>query len=149
VDTEPSLLIHNSFEEGVINAVAEHEPSFVLIGLARAELHTVVDNRGESIARSITEPLAVIVGNVERITGVMLFESQDVPDTQQNDGVNIASEVATRLGGKAVSVVCGDGPATMSNMVPGQIGVTALALHRDLRSVDPPPGAAVVVVLRH
>jgi Kef-type K+ transport system membrane component KefB len=150
VDTEPSLLIHNSFEDGVVNAVTEHEPSFVLIGLARADdAPTVVDNRGEAIARSITEPLAVIVGNVERITGVMLFESHHVPDTQQSDGVNIASEIATRLGGKAVSVVHGDGPAAMTNMVPGQIGVTALAFHRDLRSVDPPPGAAVVVVLGH
>jgi hypothetical protein len=101
------------------------------------------------MARSITEPLAVIVGNVERITGVLLFESRHVPDTQQSDGVNIAIEIATRLGGKAVSVVYGDGPAGMTNMVPGQIGVTALAVQRDLASVDPPPGAAVVVVLRH
>jgi hypothetical protein len=149
VDTEPSLLIHNSFEEGVVNAVAEHEPSFVLIGLACAdELHTVVDNRGETIARSITEPLAVIVGNVERIKGVTLFESH-VPEKQQNDAINIASEIATRLGGKGVSVGNWDGPATMSDMVPGQIGVTALAFHKELRLIDPPPGAAVVVVLRH
>jgi Kef-type K+ transport system membrane component KefB len=148
VDTEPSLLIHESFSEGVINAVAEHEPSFVLIGLASAdELHAVVENLGELIARSIAEPLAVIVGNVERITDVVLFESQDVPDTQQNDGANIASEIATRIGGKAVSAVYGDGPATLSNMVPGQIGVAALAFDRDLSSLDPPPGAAVVVVL--
>jgi hypothetical protein len=149
VDTEPSLLIHNSFEEGVVNAVTEHEPSFVLIGLARAdELDTVVDHRGQTIARSITEPLAVLVGNVERITGVTLFESRDAPDAQQNDGAQIASEIAARIGGKAVNVVYDDLSATMSNMALGQIGVTALASQRDLRSVDPPPGAAVVVVLR-
>jgi Kef-type K+ transport system membrane component KefB len=149
VDTEPELLIHNSFEEGVVNAVAQYEPSFVLVGLARAdEVHTFVDNRGEAIAGSIAEPLALIVGNVERITGVVLFESHDVPDTQQSDDVNIASEIATRLGGNAVSVVYEDDPAAMTNMVPGQIAVTALAFHRDLTSVDPPPGAAVVVVLR-
>jgi hypothetical protein len=150
VDTEPSLLIHDSFQEGVVNAVAEHEPSFVLMGLASAdELHAVVDHRGQAIARSIAEPIAVVVGNVERITGVTLFESHNAPDTQENDGAQIASEIAARIGGKAVSVVYGDGPATMSNMVPGQIGVTALPFHRDLRSVDPPPGSAVVVVLSH
>jgi Kef-type K+ transport system membrane component KefB len=150
VDTEPSLLIHDSFEVGVANAVAEHEPSLVLIGLASAdELDTVVGKRGEAIARSITEPLAVVVGNLEGIKDVTLFEPHRPPATQHNNGSQIANEIANRLGGRAIRVVHQEGDASMGDMVPGQIGVTALSLHRDLRSVNPPPGSAVVVVLPH
>jgi Kef-type K+ transport system membrane component KefB len=148
VDIEPSLLIHDSFEEGVVNAVAEHEPSFVLMGFATEDgLDTVVDGRGEAIARSIAAPLAVVVGNPEGIKGVVLFESLLAPATQQDGDSQMASEIASRLGGRAVSVQSQNDYARMADMLPGDIAVTVLGRPENLSSINPPPGVALLLVL--
>ena len=147
VDIDPALLVHSSFAEGVVNAVVEHEPSFVLVGQTRTPDTPGADNSEDSVAPSITDPLALVIGEVEKIKGVVLVKPRSSTHVPPNDGARIANEVAVRLGGKTVTVVHEDGPATLSNLVPGEVGVTTLDTWKALKAVDPPPGAGVVVVL--
>jgi Kef-type K+ transport system membrane component KefB len=149
VDTEPALFVHDSFEEGVVNAVAEHEPSFVLVGQTGGPgIPNVVYDKEEPLAASISGPLAIVVGEVERVRGVLLVEYPRDADAPATDGARTAAELATRLGGKGVTVVRRDDPPTFSDLPAGQLAVTALNSPEALRALDPPSGAGVVVVLR-
>ncbi len=148
VDTDPVLLVHRSFAEGVVNAVVEHEPSFVLVGRTRAPNSSVVDDYRTTIAASIADPVAFVVGEMDRIKGVVLVESRLTNgESPPTDGARIANELATRIGGKMVTVVHGEGAATFANLAAGQIGIVATDSWDELEGVDPPLGAGAVVVL--
>jgi hypothetical protein len=133
VDTDPSMLVDNSFADGVVNSVVEHEPSLVLIGNGTPWAPTG-DSSGEAVAGSITDPVALLIGEVDEIRGVVLVESPSTEDGAiPSDGARIAKEIATRVGGKVITVLRQDADTAFADLSPGQVGVTAIDSSRVLR----------------
>jgi hypothetical protein len=147
VDVDPALLVHRSFAEGIVNAVAEFEPSFVLIGQAHVRCTPTSNSPGEAVTASTADPVALVVGEVAKIRGVMLLDPLFGDDAPAHGAARIAKEVAARLGGKNVTVSRLDVSAAFSNLAPGQVAVAAISDPNAL-AVDPPEGAGVVVILR-
>ena len=59
---------------------------------------------GEAVAASITTPVAIVIGEAEKIREVVLLDGQPSDDGPANGAVEIAGELATRIGGKNVKV---------------------------------------------
>lgn len=147
VDMDPALLVHRSFAEGVVNAVVEHEPSFVLVGQGQTPGNSTNESPGEVAAGSIEDPVALLIGVVEKIRGVVLVESR-VAESAVTDGApQAAREIAARLGGKSITVLHEDAGAVFARLSPGQIGVTGIDASSALRSVELVEGAGAVIVL--
>jgi Kef-type K+ transport system membrane component KefB len=148
VDTDPALLVHRSFTEGVANAVVEHEPSLVLVGRSDGSGVPSDDVPWEFVTTSVTDPVALVIGQVDKVRGVVLVESGRPDETVPTGAARIASEIAVRLGGKAVKVVHEGNLASFSDLAQGEVGITALTARHDLEAINPPSGAGVVVVLQ-
>ena len=149
VDTDPALLVHSSFAEGIVNASVEHEPSFVLVGQSRRSVGVLyLTVPAEAVAASISDPVALFIGEVEKIRGVVLAVPGAIGDEPPSDTARIATEVASRLGGKNVTVVHQDPGAAFADLAPGQVGVTVIDSADILGTVDPPAGAGIVIVLQ-
>jgi Kef-type K+ transport system membrane component KefB len=148
VDLDPALLVHSSFAEGIVNAAAEHEPSLVLVGQSRVPWVSTLDSPAQAVAASISDPVALFIGDVEKIRGVVLAEPRATGDAPSGEAARIANEVAARLGGRNVTVVHQDPRAAFADLVPGQVGVAAIDSSKTLGAVDPPVGAGVVIVLQ-
>ncbi len=146
VDTNPMLLVHGSFAEGVVNAVTEQEPSFVLVGQSSASATPALGGPGEAVAASIAQPVAIVIGEAARIREVVLVETQQAADRQSNGAVAIAAELAARIGGRHVRVrPAGDSPF-FSDLRPGQLCIAPTNSWQALAASDPPNGAAVLMV---
>jgi Kef-type K+ transport system membrane component KefB len=148
VDTDPALLVNKSFEEGVLNAVVEYGPSFVLVGQAGTPWIPTRNSPGEAIAASIADPVALVIGEVERIRGVLLVQPRQLNGADPTGAARIAGDIATRLGGKAVTTLHFDDPWGFADLLPGQVAVAAVDLSGAQMAVDPPAGAGAVIVLR-
>jgi hypothetical protein len=146
VDTDPRL-VHGSFAEGIVNAVAEHEPSFVLVGQHGASVAPALGGPGEAVAASIASPVAIVVGETEKIREVVLLDGQQPADGQAYGAAKIAAELAMRIGGKNVKVRPPGDPDDFSTLAPGQLAIAPTASWQALAAADPPPGAAVLMVL--
>ncbi len=148
VDIDPALLVHSSFAEGIVNAAVEHEPSFVLVGQSPTPRVSAIDSPAQAIAASISDPVALLVGEVEKIRGVVLAAPGANGDAPPSGAARIANEVAVRLGGKNVTIVHLDPLVAFANLAPGQIGVAAIDSSKTVGTMDPPAGAGFVLVLR-
>jgi Kef-type K+ transport system membrane component KefB len=147
VDVDPKLLVHTSLAEGIINVAAADQPSFVLVGQRSASAHPALGGSGESVAASITSPVAILIGDAARIGEVVLIDARDGQDSDQHDAVGLAAELAARIGGKKVIVHrAGDAPS-FSDLAPGQLCIAPADSWRVLAATDPPDGAALMLVL--
>jgi Na+:H+ antiporter len=147
VDTDPSLIVRGSFAEGIVNAVAEHEPSFVLVGQRSATAAPALGGPGEAVAGSIAAPVAIMVGEAHKIREVVLLDGQRPGDAPRHGAVELAAELAARIGGKSVTTHPAGDPTPLSNLTPGQVAIAPTASWQGLAAADPPPGAAVIMVL--
>ncbi len=147
VDTDPHAIVHGSFAEGIVNAVAEHEPSFVLVGQRSLSVDPVLGSPAEMVAASIASPVAALVGETDRIREVLLLDPDLPTSNKPGDATDIATEIAARVGGRKVTVRHVVSSAPVSQLVPGQLAIGRSVSLAALTSGDPPPGAAIVLVL--
>ncbi len=146
VDTDPMLLVHSSFAEGVVNAVTEQEPSFVLVGQRSVSATPALGGPGEAIAASIAAPLAIVIGQAEKIREVILVEPQRPVGGEPSAAVAIAAELGSRIGGRRVTLrPAGDSPF-FTDLTPGQLCIAPANSWPALAASDPPEGAAVLMV---
>jgi len=143
VDVDPTLMVGSSFAEGVVNAAAQLEPSFVIVG-QRGGTDPAFGGPGESIAASIPSPVAIMIGEAARIRQVLLVHAHESSNDDPYDSVGISAELASRVGGKSVTVVS---PGLAADLTPGQLCIAPAPSLDALASSDPPSGAALLVVL--
>ena len=146
LDTDPAVL-HGSFAEGIVNAVAEQEPSLVLVGQRRASTAPALGGPGEAVAASIASPVAIVIGDIEKIRDVVLLNGQPSDDGPAYGAVEIAAELATRIGGKNIKVHPAGDPTLFDNLAPGQLAIAPTSSWQALAAADPPAGAALIMVL--
>ena len=152
VDTDPSLIVHGSFAEGIVNAVAEHEPSFVLVAQRRASANPAIGNAGEAVAASIDAPVGVVIGEVERLREVVLIDRAWHGGVQRADGhadneVTVATELARRIGGRNVTIRPGGDSESFGDVAPGQLWIAPTNSWQALLASDPPEGAALLMTV--
>jgi Na+:H+ antiporter len=134
LDAEPTLLVHESLPEGVVNAAAAERASLVLVG-QRPAAASAFGSAGEAVAAAASAPVAILLGEGRRIGAVRLADS----DGASPDVASLAGELATRLGA--------DGAAEVEALEPGELCVMPAASWALLADPPrPPPGTAVLVV---
>jgi len=144
VDADPALMVDSSFADGVVNAAAQLEPSFVIVG-QRSGSDPAFGGPGESVAASIPSPVAIMIGEAAKIREVLLVDAQESSNDEPYDSVRISAELAARVGGKNVTVV----PAgSAADLTPGQLCIAPVPSLDALAGSDPPSGAALLVVLK-
>lgn len=143
VDVDPALMVDSSFADGVVNAAAQMEPSFVIIG-QRSATDPAFGGAGESVAASIRSPVAILIGAAAKIREVLLVDAQRSTNDEPHESVRIAAELAARVGGRRVTTV----PAgSAAGLAPGQLCIAPFPSWDALAASDPPSGAALLVVL--
>lgn len=148
LDTDPSLLVHGSLVEGVINTVAAHQPSLVLIGQRSASSALALGGAGEAVAAAVASPVAIVVGDATTIAGVELIETESPEVHHDRVASRLAEELALRIGGKDfVRHRVAELPSN-SRLRPGQVSIAAVTSGEMLVASDPPEGAAVIFVLK-
>jgi hypothetical protein len=147
VDADPSLLVNSSFAEGIVNAVAQQEPSLVLVGQRSASAAPALGGAGETVASAIPSPVAIVVGEAEKIREVVLIEAQRPDGGERYGAAAIAAELAARIGGRRVIHRDGGDPTSFSDLTPGQLCIAPTKSWQALAASDPPEGAAAVMVL--
>jgi Kef-type K+ transport system membrane component KefB len=146
VDTDPRLIAHGSFAEGILNAVAEQEPTCVLVGQRGAAVAPALGGPGEAVAASIAAPVVIVIGEVIRIREVILLEDRQRGDGRRDQGAVVAADLATRIGGRNVTIRSGYEPAELGQLQSGQVAIASMSWQA-ITAVDPPDGAAFVMVL--
>jgi Na+:H+ antiporter len=132
LDAEPTLLVHESLPEGVVNAAAAEDASLVLVGQQPAAA-SAFGTAGETVATAIPAPVAILIGDATRVARVRLSADGD------STAAKLAAELAARLGA--------DGDAEIGQLGRGEICVMPAASWEMLADPpEPPPGAAVLVV---
>jgi Kef-type K+ transport system membrane component KefB len=146
VDTDPKVM-HTPFAEGIVTAVTEQEPSFVLVGQRSASEAPALGGPGEAVAASIVPPVAIMVGRVEKIRGVILLEDHPEDHEGLSDAVGIAAELAARIGGKNVTHKPLADSIRLDDLAPGEVCIAPTKSWQALAASDPPEGAALMMVL--
>jgi Kef-type K+ transport system membrane component KefB len=147
-DTDPALLVDSSLAEGVINAAAVQEPSFVLIGQRRVAAASALGSPGEAVAAAIRSPVAIVIGDATTIGEVVLIETERTRDAEPNDqAVALTAELASRLGRRKVTLRKATELPRTSELSAGQLGIASATSWEILAAFDPPKGAALLLVL--
>jgi Kef-type K+ transport system membrane component KefB len=148
LDTDPALLVHGSLEEGVINIVATHHPSLVLITQRSASAAPALGTAGEAVAATSSSPVAIVIGDAAMIAEVQLVETHSSEAHREDDAMGLAHELASRIGGKKmVHRRSSELPAT-DDLRSGQICVAAVTSWEMLAASEPPDGAALIFVIK-
>jgi Kef-type K+ transport system membrane component KefB len=151
VDVDPGLLVHPSLAEGIVNVVAEHEPSLVLVGQRTASAHPALGGIGEAVAASIPVPVVILLGEAQRISEVVLMEVDPARAVDANGNrsgaIAVANELAARIGGKNVTRRGASEETTLGDLRPGQLCIAPVDSWEVMAAADPPEGAALMMVL--
>ena len=147
LDTDPSLLVHNSLAEGITNAAAVQQPSFVLVGQRVASESPALGSSAESVAAAIPTPVAILIGEATRIDEVQLIDAEESGHGHQRGASQLAAELAARIGGKNVTARHAADPPRRDDLRPGQLCIAPATSWQLLAASDPPKGAAMVFVL--
>ena len=147
-DTDPALLVHSSLAEGLINAVAAQDPSFVLVGQRHFAAASALGTPGEAIAAVISSPVAMVIGDAQTIGEVVLIETDRSRDAKPDDpAVALAAQLAERLGRRRITLRKAPELPRTSELASGQLGVASATSWEILAASDPPSGAALLLVL--
>lgn len=152
VDVDPALLVHPSLAEGIINVVAEQEPSLVLVGQRTASAHPALGGIGEAVAAAVPVPVAILIGETDRIAEVVLMEvsperAVDANGNRSGAGA-LAAQLAARIGGKNVSKRGLSDRTTLGELRAGQLCIAPVDSWQVMAAADPPAGAALMMVLQ-
>jgi Kef-type K+ transport system membrane component KefB len=152
VDVDPGLLVHPSLAEGIINVVAEHEPSLVLVGQRTASAHPALGGVGEAIAASVPIPVAILIGKADRIGEVVLVDADPARGGDQNgnpgSAAAVAAVLAARIGGKNVKHRELSDKSALGDLRVGQLCIAPVDSWQVMAAADPPDGAALLMVLQ-
>lgn len=148
IDVDASLLVHTSLAEGVLDAIATSDPSLVLVGQRSTRSHPTLGGAGEAVAAAVTTPVAILVGDAESIGEVVLV-TRTTGSESAVDGraATLAAELAARIGGRDVTTYIADGRPKPSPLRAGQLWIAPADSWQVLAAPEPPPGAALVMVL--
>jgi Kef-type K+ transport system membrane component KefB len=146
VDTDPTLLVANSFADGIVNAVAANEPSLVLVGQRTVSGASALGGPGEAVAAAISAPVAIVVGETARIAEVVLVDAERMRDEQPHNAVGLAVELAERIAGNNIQHRNGES-MSFKDLRPGQLCIAPARSWQVLAASDPPEGAALMMVL--
>ena len=147
LDTDPKLLVDTSLAEGIVNVVAVQEPSLVLVGQRSLAVPPALGSSGEAVAASISAPVAIVVGNAARIDEVVLVETDRARERRGDGAVGVAEELASRIGGKRVTLREAAESSSFGRLAPGQVCIAPANSWELLAASDPPDGATLVMVL--
>ncbi len=145
IDAESRLLVHDSLAESVVNVATENRASLVIIGRPSTPGPSAFASTGEAIAAALAAPVAILVGEAERIREVeVVREPEHVAGSFDADG--IAVELARRIGGSSVEVSDLD-PEALEGLRPGQLRLLPATSWQLLAGAeDPPPGSALLIL---
>jgi Kef-type K+ transport system membrane component KefB len=147
-DTDPALLVDSSLAEGLINAVAAQDPSFVLVGQRHFAAASALGSPGEAIAAVISSPVAIVIGDAKTIGEVVLIETNRSRDAKPDDpAVALAAQLAERLGRRRITLRKAPELPRTSELFSGQLGIASATSWEILAASDPPAGAALLLVL--
>ena len=125
IDADPALLVHDSLAEGVINTVATHHPTLVLIMQRHVSIAPALGSVGEAVAASITAPVAIVIGNATTIADVRLFESESSERHHDEAAISLAEELASRIGRRSFTRHHASELPQPDDLRPGQVCVAA------------------------
>lgn len=145
IDAEPRILVHDSLAESIVNVATENRASLVIVGRPSTPGPSAFGSTGEAIAAALAAPVAILVGEAERIREVeVVREPEHVAGSFDADG--IAVELARRIGGTSVEVSDLD-PEALGDLRPGQLRLLPATSWQLLAGTDDPPaGSAVLIV---
>jgi hypothetical protein len=145
IDAESRLLVHDSLAESVVNVATENRASLVIVGRPSTPGPSPFASTGEAIAAALAAPVAILVGEAQRIHEVeVVREPEHVAGSFDADG--IAVELARRIGGTSVEVSDLD-PEALGELRPGQLRLLPATSWQLLAGTDDPPaGSAVLIV---
>jgi hypothetical protein len=131
----------------VINIVASHHPSLVLITQRSAAAAPALGTAGEAVAATIPSPVAIVIGEAPTIAEVQLVETHSAEEHRDQQSLGLAEELAFRIGGKKLIRDRSSGLPSTDELRAGQICVAAVTSWEMLAASDPPRGAALIFVL--
>lgn len=146
LDVDPSLLVHSSMADGLVNAVAAQDPSWVLVGQRHAS-GPALGSAGEAVAASVTAPVAIVIGEMARIEEVVLLETPGVEDGPSEDSATLAGELATKIAGRGLIRRSVSSSLQAEDLTSGQLCIAPANSEQVLAAADPAPGAALMIVL--
>lgn len=147
VDVDPHLLVGSSLVDGIVNAVAAHEPSLVVVAQRSASTHLAFGGSGEAVATAITSPVAILVGQAARIGEVVLIEVGGGNAEPRHAAPGLAAELAARIGGKNLTVRQAGDRSSLGELAAGKLYIAAADSWQVLAASEPPPGAGLMLVL--
>ena len=100
VDANPTLLLHRSYTEGILNAAAELEPSIILVGESGPLDARSTAADGRTLAASSMTPIALILGRAPLIKDVILITGGVAGDGAPGEVAELAAQIAARVGGR-------------------------------------------------
>ncbi len=145
VDTDPALLVTSSFADGIVNVVATEEPSLVVVCQRTVAGASALGGPGEAVASAISAPVAIVVGEMERIAQAVLVGAARADD-EQHGAAALAAELAGRIAGKNVERRSGES-ASFGDLRPGQLCIAPAHSWQMLAASDPPEGTGLMMVL--
>ncbi len=141
-------MVHTSLAEGVLHAAAAEDASLVLIGQHSAKAASALGTSAEAVAAATPVPVAIVIGNVERVGEVELVRLRDSqPNGARTSASRLAAELATRLGGSRLRTRDSSSESWSAELRSGQLCIAPAASWQLLAFSDPPDGAAVIIVL--
>lgn len=144
VDAESRLLVHDSLAESVANTATEARASLLILAAEQTPGASPFGSEGEAIAAAVAAPVAILVGDMERIREVDVVREPE-SNGGDFDAPALALDLARRIGGTAVDVVDFDPAANPPR--PGHLRVMATASWQLLAgTAEPRPGAALLIV---
>jgi hypothetical protein len=146
VDVDPSLLVHNHLAEAIVNAVATHRPSLVLVGQRHEGAHPVLGGAGDAVAGTVPTPVGVLIGDAPRLSEVVLLET--VAGAGEGDAV-LASELAARVGRKGLVRRQSATHHELPVLDAGQLWILPGSFQAAVARATLPEGAAVLLVFDH
>ena len=147
LDAEPKLLVNDSLAEGVVNAATEARASLVLVGQPSVAGASAFGSAGEAVAAALAAPVAILVGEATSIREVELIRDHADGVDRASEANRLAAELARRLGGSRIHIREAETPTDPQALMPGQLCVLpATSWELLAQPVDPPPGAAVLIV---
>jgi Na+:H+ antiporter len=148
VDTEPRLMVHRALAEGVLHAALAEQATLVIVGQRSAEAASALGTAAEAVAAATPVPVAILLGDLESIGEVALVRSGDSEDGHgESHAAWLAAQLAVRIGGVRVQERRHDDPAWAQELRSGQLCIAPATSWQLLAFSDPPPGAAIVIVL--
>ncbi|MBV9817203.1 MAG: cation:proton antiporter [Solirubrobacterales bacterium] len=146
VDTEPRLLVHRALAEGILHTALAERASLVLVGQQSAQAASALGTSAEAVAAATPVPVAILLGDLESIGDVSLIRAAD-GNGAPSHGALIATELAARIGGSRVHERVADDLRWTEELEAGQLCIAPLASYQLATATEPPPGAAIVLVL--